>query len=313
MSLIPSISGSEWFNHKWPVHFFVLLVRYLPDEPGRTLYSYGMALLLNSISQIGLTFYLTITDFGRFMCFCMTTVKWLFLHPGKCCRWRQLRPQLYSVGVASIPVIAITGAFIGMILALEGYHQFKAFGQEGRLGGIINISVVKQIGPVLAAVMVAGRVGGALAAELGTMKVTEQLDALRAMAADPIPQLVVPRFVACVIMTPILTIYSDLLGVWGGWFVTVQVYGVAEYDYWEFTAFYIDWWEPTSGLIKSLFFGGSIGLIACYKGFNCREGASGVGRAATEAFVMSFLAIIALNLILASFLNSVYRLFLVKG
>ena len=109
-----------------------------------------MALVINSISQIGLTVYLTITDFGRFMCFCMTTAKWLFFHPGKWCRWRQLRPQLFNVGVASIPVIAITGAFIGMILALEGYHQFKAFGQEGRLGGIINISVVKQIGPVLA-------------------------------------------------------------------------------------------------------------------------------------------------------------------
>src|SRR5688572_33007877 len=108
-------------------------------------------------------------------------------------RWRLLGPQFYSIGVASIPVIAITGAFIGMVLALEGFEQFRSIGQETRLGGVINVSVTKQIGPVLAAVMVAGRVGCALAAELGTMKVTEQLDALRAMAADPIPYLVVPR------------------------------------------------------------------------------------------------------------------------
>ena len=125
---------------------------------------------------------------------CGSTARWLLTKPVRCCRWRLLGPQFYSVGVQSIPVVAITGAFIGMMLAMEGYQQFREFGQEGRLGGIINVSVVKQIGPVLAAVMVAGRVGGALAAELGTMRVTDQLDALRAMAADPIPILVVPRF-----------------------------------------------------------------------------------------------------------------------
>ena len=196
-----------------------------------------------------------------------------------------------------------------MVLALEGYVQFEALGQEGRLGGIINVSVTKQIGPVLAAVMVAGRVGGALAAELGTMRVTEQLDALRAMAADPIPHLVVPRFVACVVMTPILTIYSDMLGVWGGWLVTVQFYGVSSYDYWDFTKYFVDWWEPVSGLIKSVFFGASIGLIACYNGFHSRPGAAGVGRAATDAFVQSFLAIIILNLVLAKVLNAVQAIF----
>ena len=272
-----------------------------------------MSITFRAISQLGVTVYLMIADFGRFMVFCGSTVNWLLFHPRRWARWRRLRSQLYSVGVQSIPVVAITGAFIGMILALEGYEQFKAFGQEGRLGGVINVSVVKQIGPVLAAVMVAGRVGGSLAAELGTMRVTDQLDALRAMAADPIPILVVPRFLACVIMTPLLTIYSDLLGVWGGYFITVTIYGVSSYDYWDFTAYYVNWWEPTSGLIKSVFFGGSIGLIACYKGFHCDEGASGVGRAATEAFVMCFLAIIAINLILASLLNSINHLFIESG
>jgi phospholipid/cholesterol/gamma-HCH transport system permease protein len=253
---------------------------------------------------------LAVAGFGRFVRFAASTFTWLAFRADRWCRWRLLAPQLYTVGVASIPVVAITGAFIGMVLALEGYAEFESLGQEGRLGGIINVSVTKQIGPVLAAVMVAGRVGGALAAELGTMRVTEQLDALRAMATDPIPHLVVPRVVACVIMTPLLTIYSDVLGVWGGWFITVQLFGVPAFEYWDFTRDFVHWWEPASGLIKSVFFGASIGLIACFNGFHCRPGAAGVGRAATDAFVQSFLAIIVLNLILAELLNTIYAIFL---
>ena len=269
-----------------------------------------MAIALIAISRLGLAALLSVADFGRFTRFAGATAAWLLLHPRRWLKWRLLGPQLYAVGVATIPVVALTGAFIGMVLALESFQQFQAIGQEGRLGGIINISVTKQIGPVLAAVMVAGRVGCALAAELGTMRVTEQLDAMRAMAADPILHLVVPRFVACLVMTPVLTIYSDILGVWGGWLITVHLYGVSPYEFWDFTAYFINWWEPTSGLIKSVFFGGCIGLIACYKGFHCRAGASGVGRAATEAFVVSFLAIIVINLILAQVLNTIGVMFI---
>ncbi len=265
----------------------------------------GMTAAFAAISQLGLSILQAIAEFGRFTRFAVSVARWLVLHPARWCRWRLLGPQMFNIGVATIPVVALTGAFIGMVLALEGYQQFEAIGQQGRLGGIINVSVTKQIGPVLAAVMVAGRVGCALAAELGTMRVTEQLDAMRAMATDPILHLAVPRFVACVIMTPILTIYSDILGVWGGWLITVQFYGVSPYEYWDFTAFFVNWWEPTSGLIKSVFFGASIGLISCYKGFSCRAGAAGVGRAATEAFVASFLAIIVINLVLAQVLNSI--------
>lgn len=263
-------------------------------------------------SQFGYRVLLAIAEFGRLTRFAGLTA-WWFLRVRRWFRVHLLAPQLYAVGVASIPVVAITGAFIGMVIALETFAQFEALGQEGRLGGVINISVTKQIGPVLAAVMVAGRVGCALAAELGTMRVTEQLDAMRAMATDPIPYLVVPRFFACLVMTPVLTIYSDVLGVWGGWMITVGWFGVSSYEYWEFTAQFVGWWEPTSGLIKSVLFGGSIGLIACYKGFNCEAGAAGVGRAATEAFVASFLAIIALNLVLAQFLNMVDRIFITGG
>ncbi|MHC4946937.1 MAG: MlaE family ABC transporter permease [Planctomycetota bacterium] len=269
-----------------------------------------MSALFRFISGLGRSLLLSIVAFGRFTSFCGSTFQWLVFHVPRWCRWRLLGPQLYAVGVASIPVVAITGAFIGMVLALEGFEEFAEIGQQGRMGSIINISVVKQIGPVLAAVMVAGRVGGALAAELGTMRVTEQIDALRAMAADPVPYLVVPRFVACVVMTPVLTVYSDMLGVWGGWLMTVRYFGVPDYEYWEFTRLFVVWWEPTSGLIKSVFFGASIGLIACYKGFNCGAGASGVGRAATEAFVASFLAIIAINLVLASCLNTIYSVYI---
>ncbi len=158
--------------------------------------------------------------FGEFWQFVGRALAWL----GRgSLRWKNMRlvlPQMYEVGFKSVPVIGITGAFIGMVLAIEAYTQFRSIGQENRLGGIINVSVVKQIGPVLAAVMLAGRVGGALTAELGTMNVTEQLDALRVMGADPIRVLVVPRFLACIILLPILTIYSDMLGVIGGWLVS---------------------------------------------------------------------------------------------
>ncbi len=217
----------------------------------------------------------------------------------------RLIPQLYFVGTTSIPVLGLTGAFIGMTLAFEGYPQFRAIGQEGRLGGVINISVVKQLGPVLAGVMLAGRVGCSLAAEIGSMRVTEQLDAMRAMASDPVRVLVVPRVVACIVMIPVLTVVSNLCGVLGGMVITIYFYGADKEQYYMYSQALVNWYEITQGLVKSLFFGGAIGLISCYKGFNCRPGAEGVGRATTEAFVASFLAIILLGLVLAKLLNDI--------
>jgi phospholipid/cholesterol/gamma-HCH transport system permease protein len=217
-------------------------------------------------------------------------------------RWKSLKnvlPQMYDVGTKSVPVVSITGAFIGMVLAVESYTQFKSIGQETRLGTVINLSVVKQIGPVLAAVMLAGRVGGALTAELGTMNVTEQLDALRVMGSDPIRVLVVPRFLACLLLTPMLTIYSDFLGVIGGYLISVRSLGVPGDPYWRFSAMGVDNWQVFEGLVKSVFFGAAIALIGCYKGFTCGSGASGVGRACTESFVASFIAIIVLNFFFA--------------
>jgi phospholipid/cholesterol/gamma-HCH transport system permease protein len=251
------------------------------------------------IERIGRDTTSTLASFGDFWRFVGRTLLWL--GPGFL-RWKNIRlvlPQMYEVGFKSVPVIGITGAFIGMVMAIETYTQFKTIGQENRIGGIISVSVVKQIGPVLAAVMLAGRIGGALTAELGTMNVTEQLDALRVMGADPIRVLVVPRFLACMILTPILTIYSDMLGVIGGWLVAVKSLGIPNDPYWRYTAPAVDSWQLLEGLIKSMFFGAAIGMISCYKGFTCGAGAQGVGRACTESFVTSFIAIIVLNFFFA--------------
>jgi len=245
--------------------------------------------------------------FGDFFIFVGRTFMWLFLGGVRPKNLRLLLPQFYEIGVLSVPVIAVTGAFIGMVMAVETYSQFKAIGQEDRLGGIINLSVVKQIGPVLASVMLAGRVGGALTAELGTMHVTEQLDALRVMGSDPIRYLVVPRFVACVLLTPILTAYSDLLGIFGGWLIAVPVLGIPNGVYWYYSTHGgVETWQIMEGLINALFFGAAIGLISCYKGFNSGAGASGVGRACTESFVASFLAIIVMNFIFAEVSKDMY-------
>lgn len=213
--------------------------------------------------------------------------------------------ELFFVGTTSVPVLGLTGSFIGMILAIEGYLQFASIGQEGRLGGVINVSLVKQIGPVLAGLMLAGRVGCALAAELGSMRVTEQLDAMRAMAADPVRVLVVPRVLACIAMIPPLTVISNLCGILGGWLVTTRYYHADPSQYWHYTEQLVGWFDIVNGLTKSLFFGAAIGIISCYKGFNCKPGAEGVGRATTDAFVTSFLAIIVINLVLAKILNDI--------
>lgn len=243
--------------------------------------------------------------FGDFSIFVFRTFRWLITW-FKPKNLRLLFPLMYEVGVRSVPVISVTGAFIGMVMAVETYTQFKAIGQEERIGSIISLSVVKQIGPVLAAVMLAGRIGGALTAELGTMNVTEQLDALRVMGSDPIRYLVVPRFIVCMILLPILTIFSDLMGVVGGWVIATRFLNVADQPYWQYSAQGVDTWQIMEGIIKSFFFGGAIGLISCYKGFTCGSGASGVGRACTESFVTSFIAIIVLNFFFAQLLKDWY-------
>jgi len=246
--------------------------------------------------------------FGRFTRFSGQTARWFILDSRNPRRWRLIWPQLFEVGTRSVPVIMIIGAFIGMVLAVELFEQFRQLGQESRIGGVISISVLKHIGPVLAAMMLAGRVGGAFTAELGTMTVTEQTDAMRVMGTDPICYLVVPRVLACVVMIPILTIVSDLLGILGGWLITVQAFGVNNHDYWAFSASMVARWDIFAGMVKSMFFGLTIGMVSCYKGFHCRPGAHGVGQATTDAFVTSFLAIIVLNFFLAKVTNDLHHI-----
>ncbi|MCK4627566.1 MAG: ABC transporter permease, partial [Sedimentisphaerales bacterium] len=251
-------------------------------------------------------------DFGMFWRFVWQVLinPFQITHQGRARMARnRLWVQMYEIGVKSVPVIVITGAFVAMTLAVQSYAQLKNMGVEDRLGSLINISVVKELGPVLAAFMLAGRIGGALTAELGTMRVTEQIDAIRALGSDPVRYLVWPRFLACVFLTPILTIYADVMGVFGGYAISVWHFQINSDAYWQFSANIVEKWDIFVGIGKGFFFGAGIALISCYKGFNCDRGAHGVGRACTEAFVSSFLAILVLNFVLAVISKAIYATF----
>lgn len=213
-----------------------------------------------------------------------------------------------EVGVASVGVITVTGLFIGMVLAVQAYSQFHTIGLETSLGAVIHMSVVRELGPVLAAVMLAGRVGTAMAAQLGTMRVTEQIDALACLGVDPVKYLVGPRFLGCLLMIPLLTVLADALGVVGSSLICLKVYDIDAYHYWRHTANFVRLWDLFVGLGKAVVFGGVLSLICCHRGFNSRAGAEGVGRAATEGFVLSFVAILVIDFVLAMFFNALTTL-----
>lgn len=213
-----------------------------------------------------------------------------------------------EVGVNSLGVVAVTGTFIGMVLAVQAYSQFHTVGLETSLGAVIHMSVVRELGPVLAAVMLAGRVGSAIAAELATMRVSEQIDALACLGVDPVKYLVAPRFLACLLTIPLLTTFADLTGLMGSSLICLHVFGIEQHHYWEHSRSFVGTWDVFVGLGKAFVFGGVLSLIACHRGFNSRPGAAGVGRAATEAFVHSFVAIIVLDFVLAMFSNTLHDL-----
>jgi phospholipid/cholesterol/gamma-HCH transport system permease protein len=252
---------------------------------------------------IGDVIYDAISSFGDLAIFAGRTFSWtVWRRPPS----RTMVPVLYAVGVRSVPVIAITGLFIGMVIAIQSYEQFRQVGLASHLGGIINLSVVRELGPVLAACMLAGRIGSAMAAELATMRITEQIDALECLGANPLAYLVVPRLLACVLLIPLLTILADFMGVMGGALICTKLYHVEAYHYWQHAEGIIGGWDIVTGLIKPMFFGAAIALISCHHGFNSGSGAEGVGRAATQAFVSSFIAIFILDFFLAMFLNTLY-------
>ncbi|MEM7781830.1 MAG: ABC transporter permease [Planctomycetota bacterium] len=244
-----------------------------------------------------------IVAIGDFSLFVIRTLRWLFTRLPK---GETIWPNFYRVGVSSLPVVALTGTFIGMVLAVQSFFQFRQLGLETRLGGVINMTLVRELGPVLAATMLAGRVGSAMAAELGTMRVTEQIDALAAMGANPIRYLVVPRFLACLFLIPTLTIMADFMGVAGGHFYSVNILSIDIHHYWSNSAKFVTNFDLFVGIFKSIFFGSAIAMISCYQGFNCKPGAEGVGRASTASFVYSFVAILVLDLFLGIALDSIY-------
>jgi phospholipid/cholesterol/gamma-HCH transport system permease protein len=233
---------------------------------------------------------------GNIALFSLQTFFWLFV---RLPRWREtLLPNFYQIGYLSLPVVAFNGMFVGMVLAQQSYSEFHKLGMETQLGAMINMSLVRELGPVLAATMLAGRVGSSMAAELGTMRVTEQIDALASMGANPVQYLVVPRFLGCLVLIPTLTIMADLLGVGGGWLESCWALGIDFFQYFENSRHSVESFDLLSGIIKSLFFGAAIALVSCHRGFHCDPGAEGVGRAATGAFVYSFVAILFLDWIL---------------
>src|SRR3954469_10884988 len=265
----------------------------------------GGAAIYNSVADVGAVVIRWFETLGDMTLFLWRTLAWLVTRMP---RRNTLVPAFYNIGVLSLPVIALTGTFIGMVLAVQSYTQFKQFGFETRLGALINLSMCRELGPVLAAAMLAGRGGGALAAELGTMRGTGQTEALTSMGANPIHYLVVPRFLGCLVMIPSLTIMAIFMGIVGGWLYSVNVFGIDSYHYWHNSQQFVHNWDLFYGIFKSIFFGATIAIVSCYRGFNCAPGAEGVGRAATAAFVLSFVIILILDFFLSIGLDKMHDL-----
>jgi phospholipid/cholesterol/gamma-HCH transport system permease protein len=229
---------------------------------------------------------------GKVMLLFLKTLAFIFRPPFD---MRNLLKQVEYVGIKSIPVVVVTGAFTGMVLALQSYTGFKRFNAEAFVGTVVALSMTRELGPVLCGLMVSGRVGSAMAAELGTMQVTEQIDALYTLAINPVKYLVVPRFLASLIVMPILTTFADIIGIMGGYLVSTMLLGSNPTVYMRRTYDYLDLEDLYIGLLKACIFGMIIATIGCYQGMNTRGGAEGVGKATTNAVVVSSLLILIAN------------------
>jgi phospholipid/cholesterol/gamma-HCH transport system permease protein len=221
---------------------------------------------------------------------------------------RDLLYQIYFIGIKSQAVVLVTGAFTGMVLTAQTYFQFHKVKMDTATLAVVAVSMCDELGPVLTALMVAGRVGAAIAAEIGTMRVTEQIDALRTLATHPVDYLVVPRLLASMIAMPLLTMESITLGIASGYVVGSQLLGIDPvYLYYDMLKYASDI-DVTFGLVKSFVYGGIIALIGCYKGMSCGMGAEGVGRATTEAVVYSSITILITNFFLTLVLQRLFVL-----
>ncbi len=204
--------------------------------------------------------------------------------------------QMDTIGVGSIPIVILTGLFTGAVMGLEMGQSLQDYGQTGRTGTFVSIILVRELGPVLAAVMVAGRNASGIASELGSMKVTEQIDAMRALGTDPIQKLVKPRMIATAIMLPCLTVIDDFVGMFGGWVIAMLIFGLPTRQYWTLTWQALVWRDVFEGLIKPFIFSFAVSLLGCFYGLRTSGGTQGVGRATTQAMVAASVAIFILNL-----------------
>jgi phospholipid/cholesterol/gamma-HCH transport system permease protein len=228
--------------------------------------------------------------------------------------WREVLRQMDRLGVGSLPILVLTGGFTGMVLALHSSVELRRFGADIYVGNLVGASMIRELGPVLAGLMVAGRAGSGIAAELGSMRVTEQIDAMESMGTDPIKRLVTPRLLALVIMLPVLTVITDAVGIFGGLIVAVTRLDIASETYIEGvittiaqSGFLLGVFpnDFVLGLVKPFVFGGIIALTGCYYGLNVRGGTEGVGQATTRTVVIASISILAVNFFLTQLLLTV--------
>jgi phospholipid/cholesterol/gamma-HCH transport system permease protein len=252
-----------------------------------------------AVEALGARVYEMVQDLGRTFTLFLQVVTWSMRPPWEI---RNIIKQMEEVGVRSLPVVLVTATFTGMVLALQSYSGFQRFGATSFVGSVVALSITRELGPVFAGLMVSGRVGASMAAELGTMKVTEQIDALVTLATNPVKYLVVPRVLAAAIVLPVLVVFADLVGILGGYFVAVYLLGANPYVYTAKTYQYLQFKDIYTGLIKASVFGTLIALISCHHGFIAEGGAEGVGRATTRAVVASSMMVLVSDYFMTSFM-----------
>jgi phospholipid/cholesterol/gamma-HCH transport system permease protein len=248
-----------------------------------------MSRILSALDSLGRSVLRAVEEMGGILLLFISVLSWMFRRPLKL---RLIFKQMEFVGVKSLFVVVLTGTFTGMVMALQGYYGFRMFSAESMVGSTVALGMTRELGPVLTALMVTARAGSAMAAELGTMRVTEQIDALYVMSANPVKYLIVPRVIAGIVMLPALTIVADFVGIMGGYFVGVPILGINAGAFVKNITMLVGLNDIFNGLIKAAFFGLILSLFGCYKGFNMTGGAEGVGKATTEAVVLSAISIL---------------------
>ncbi len=245
-----------------------------------------------ALSSIGRVFLDFLTSTGRLTLFLIQSVVQGLQPPYY---FRQILRQFWEIGYLSLPVVGLTAFFTGMVLALQSYTGFSRFNAENAIASVVVLSMTRELGPVLAGLMISGRIGAAMAAEIGTMRVTEQIDALVTLSTNPQKYLIAPRLLAGITMLPLLVLVADTIGVFGGYIVSVYKLGFNPASYLKQTFDFMHVGDVTSGLIKASVFGFIIALMGCYHGFNSTGGAQGVGKATTYAVVSSSILILIAN------------------